>query len=202
MKWVKKWGYLLFFFVIFVNISGWLWVFITITNIEEISVAGFQHTQLGILNTASRSVSAITSQYILFSAVLMGIITFFSVLLVVGWVVIQKKFFKDERLILAEREQLISILDSIEEFIYISDPITYEILYTNKFVRDLIKKDPIGKTCYKEFQRRKAPCEFCTNKTVLQDKKKPFKWEYHNPIVNQDFLITDKIIKWSDGRDV
>ena len=29
-----------------------------------------------------------------------------------------------------------------------------------------------------------------------------YQWEYHNPILDRDFIISDKIIKWPDGRDV
>jgi PAS domain S-box-containing protein len=30
----------------------------------------------------------------------------------------------------------------------------------------------------------------------------PYRWEFHNPTVNRDFGIVDRIIKWPDGRDV
>ncbi len=39
-----------------------------------------------------------------------------------------------------EREQLISIFESINEVILVIDPRTYEILYTNKFTQDLYRK--------------------------------------------------------------
>lgn len=29
-----------------------------------------------------------------------------------------------------------------------------------------------------------------------------YEWEYHNPVLNRDFLITDQIVKWTDGRKV
>src|SRR5208283_2982406 len=29
----------------------------------------------------------------------------------------------------------------------------------------------------------------------------PYRWDYHNPTSNRDYLATDRIIKWTDGRD-
>ncbi|BAI60106.1 putative histidine kinase [Methanocella paludicola SANAE] len=101
-----------------------------------------------------------------------------------------------------ERLQLLSIFDSIDEVIYISDPCTYEILYANKAMQDKFGKSLIGGICYREIQDRDAPCDFCTNGIILNNKDEPCRWEFHNPTVNRDFGIVDRIIKWPDGRDV
>jgi len=101
-----------------------------------------------------------------------------------------------------ERAQLLSVFDSINEIIYITDPETNEILYVNKTLKNAFKKDPVGGVCYKEFQGFESPCEFCTNEIILKEKGKPYEWEYHNPVLGRDYLIVDKIIKWPDGRDV
>jgi HD-GYP domain-containing protein (c-di-GMP phosphodiesterase class II)/HAMP domain-containing protein len=101
-----------------------------------------------------------------------------------------------------EREQLLSIFDSINEIIYVSDPNTHEILYVNKALQDAFQKSLVGGACYKEFQDLDSPCEFCTNEIILKEKGKPYQWEYHNPILNRDYMIVDRIIKWPDGRDV
>ena len=101
-----------------------------------------------------------------------------------------------------ERAHLLSIFDSINEIIYVADPNTYEILYANKVLKDAFKKDLIGGICYKEFQGFNSPCEFCTNETILKNKGKPYRWEYHNQILNKDYVIVDRIIKWPDERNV
>jgi PAS domain S-box-containing protein len=101
-----------------------------------------------------------------------------------------------------ERAQFLSIFDSIDEIVYVADPTTYEILYANKKVRDLLKKDLVGKICYREFQGLDAPCEFCTNEIILKEKYKPYYWDHHNPAVSRDYTLVDRIIKWPDGRDV
>ncbi len=101
-----------------------------------------------------------------------------------------------------ERKQLLSILDSVEEAIYITDPKTYEILYANPFLKKLFGRELTGEICYEAFQNRDFPCEFCTNEIILKNKGKPYKWEFHNPVVDRDFFLIDQIIRWPDGRDV
>jgi len=102
----------------------------------------------------------------------------------------------------SERKQLISIFDSINHAIYVADPNTYEILFTNSKLRESLKEDVTGKKCYEALQNKNHPCEFCTNNIILQNKGKPYKWEYHNPHTKKDYELTDKIITWPDGRSV
>lgn len=83
-----------------------------------------------------------------------------------------------------------------------ADPETYEVLYANKHFKDLLGENPVGKKCYEAFQNFKHPCDFCTNQKILKNKGEPYEWEYHNPVLNKNFMITDRIIKWHDGRDV
>jgi PAS domain S-box-containing protein len=101
-----------------------------------------------------------------------------------------------------ERKQLLSIFDSIEEPVYVSDPCTHEILYANKFLKQVLGENPLGKKCYQALQKFNEPCNFCTNSIILRNKNQAHKWEYHNPITEKDYLVLDKIIKWTDGSEV
>ncbi len=56
--------------------------------------------------------------------------------------------------------------------------------------------------CYREFQNLDAPCDFCTNDIILAKKGEPYCWEYYNPVLDRHYAITDRIIRWPDGRDV
>ena len=107
-----------------------------------------------------------------------------------------------EEALIFEQEQLLSLFESIDEAIYVVDPESHEILYANKFLKNAFGKDLVGGICYRELQGVDEPCEFCTNEIILKDKGKPYTWEYHNPIVDRDYQITDRIIKWPDDRDV
>ncbi len=99
-----------------------------------------------------------------------------------------------------ERNQLLSIFDSIDSIIYISDPFTHEILYANKYTKELFGKDLIGKLCYVELQGKDQPCEFCTNEIILKLAGKPYKLTYYNPILKRYYEIIDRIITWTDER--
>jgi len=101
-----------------------------------------------------------------------------------------------------EMLKLLSVCDSISEIMYVSDPITHEILFANKSLRELHKKELVGGICYKEFQGLESPCEFCTNSIILKDKGKSYKWEHYNQLDGRNYMIEDKAISWPDGRDV
>lgn len=106
----------------------------------------------------------------------------------------------EERLKL-EREQLLSIFDSINEVITVIDAENYEILYVNKFVRDRYGEDIIGGLCHKEIHGLDTPCGTCTKDIAIGLCGEPYRWDYHNPTTNKHYLATDRIIRWTDGRD-
>ncbi|MDK2988969.1 MAG: hypothetical protein PWR16_498 [Methanoculleus sp.] len=101
-----------------------------------------------------------------------------------------------------ERDQLLSIFDGLEQIVYVTDPVTNEILYTNPFFTKALGRGVVGGLCYREFQGREEPCPFCTNDVILAPKPEPYRWEYYNPILDVHLDIVDRIIRWSDGRDV
>ncbi|MBM3143298.1 MAG: PAS domain S-box protein, partial [Chloroflexi bacterium] len=107
-----------------------------------------------------------------------------------------------EEALVAKQAQLLSIFDSIEAVAYVTDPETYEVLYVNKFTKNLLGTDPTGGRCYKEFQDLDHPCGFCTNDIILKEKGKTYQWEQHNPKVDRDYILFDRIIKWPGERDV
>jgi PAS domain S-box-containing protein len=101
-----------------------------------------------------------------------------------------------------ERQQLLSIFDSINESIYVADPHTYEILYANTCLKERYKDNLVGKTCYKALYNYEKPCDHCTNKIILEKRGEPYTWEFHNPTTNRDYDVTNRIIQWPDGKDV
>ncbi|HBT88105.1 MAG TPA: hypothetical protein DEB50_06455 [Desulfobacter sp.] len=101
-----------------------------------------------------------------------------------------------------ERKQLLSIFDSLDGNIFVSDPNTHEILYVNNALKKYFDHELIGKICYREFQGLDSPCSFCSNKQILEEKPKIHRWEFYNAIMDKTFSIMDRIIRWPDGRDV
>ncbi|MGD9365829.1 MAG: PAS domain S-box protein [Desulfobacteraceae bacterium] len=101
-----------------------------------------------------------------------------------------------------EREQLLSIFDSIDQIVLVFDPQTYEILYVNRAVKKAFRKDLVGGICYRDYQGLDTPCPFCTNEIILKQKPRPYFWEYYNSSLDKHFDVTDRIITWPDGREV
>ncbi len=108
---------------------------------------------------------------------------------------------KAEEALKLEREQLLSIFDSISEVIVVVDVQTYEILYANKFVKNRFGEDLIGHRCYERFYGLDCPCDHCSKEIAVNLGGEPYRWDYHSPTSNKDYLATDRIIRWTDGRD-
>ncbi|MCX7975165.1 MAG: PAS domain S-box protein [Candidatus Aminicenantes bacterium] len=99
-------------------------------------------------------------------------------------------------------EILLSLLDNVEEIIYVADMNSYEILFANQFTKRLYGKELVGGLCYKELENFDSPCPFCTNDQIKALNYAPYSWEYHDPISKKDYFVVDRVIRWPDGRDV
>ncbi len=107
-----------------------------------------------------------------------------------------------EKALYTEREQLFALFDSLDQVIYVTDLQSYKVLFANRHLIRQLGRDPVGGLCYDKFQSLDRPCEFCTNEIILQRKGSAYTWEYHNRVLDRYYLVTDKVIKWPDGRDV
>lgn len=101
----------------------------------------------------------------------------------------------------AQLQQFVAVFDSLVDSLYVSDPKTYQVLAANTALQNVLGENPVGKLCYQVLQGLDAPCDFCNNDIILRERK-PYTWEYHNPVVDRTFLVTDQIIRWPDSRDV
>ena len=96
-----------------------------------------------------------------------------------------------------------TILDSLDALVYVADMDTYELLYINKYGRDIFG-DIQGKICWKSLQEgQDGPCSFCTNDRLLDNNGKPtgaYVWEFQNTIDKRWYQCRDQAITWVDGR--
>ncbi len=107
-----------------------------------------------------------------------------------------------EIMITKQQEQLNSIFDGIDDVIYVADPDTYELLFTNDVAKKIWGDNIIGKKCYEILQGRNSPCPFCTNKEILKKLGEPVIWEFQNENNKRWYRCFDKAIQWSDGKMV
>ncbi|MBI5100438.1 MAG: PAS domain S-box protein [Nitrospirae bacterium] len=102
-------------------------------------------------------------------------------------------------------ERLTSVLDSMNEVVYVADMTTHEILYANKAAYDVFGDLP-GRICWQTLQTGKSgPCAFCTNDKLVDADGNPsgvYVWEFQNTRTGLWYSVRDKAIKWLDGRIV
>jgi len=109
---------------------------------------------------------------------------------------------KPDRELELEREQQLSIFNSIDEAIYVADPDSYEVLYANKALKNGFGEVE-GKKCYEALQGRDAPCPFCTNALIFgKNAGTTHIWEFQNEIDRRWYRCIDRAIRWPDGRMV
>jgi PAS domain S-box-containing protein len=102
-------------------------------------------------------------------------------------------------------ERLLTVLDSLDAVVYVADMETYEILFVNKYLRNLVGH-VVGQTCWQTLQvGQSGPCDFCTNEKLLVASGEPsgvYGWEFQNMVTGRWYEIRDRAIRWVDGRIV
>lgn len=88
-----------------------------------------------------------------------------------------------------------NIVEALDDIVYVSDPVTYEIYYLNPAGQRLTGvHDYEGRKCYRVLQGKDSPCEFCNNKSLREDRFQI--WEWENEEFKRRFIIRDKLILW------
>ncbi len=91
-----------------------------------------------------------------------------------------------------------SILDEIEDVVYISDPKTYDLYYINGSLHKALGCPPEAawrrKKCYKVLQGMDSPCPFCTNHLLKEAEF--YNWKHHNEHLDEYFYIQDKLVNF------
>ena len=100
-------------------------------------------------------------------------------------------------------ERLRIILDGLDALVYVADMETYDLLFMNKYGRNIFG-NIAGKKCWQILQTdQNGPCAFCTNAKLLSANGAPtgvYAWEFQNTITRQWFDCRDQAIRWHDGR--
>lgn len=114
----------------------------------------------------------------------------------------QKKTEMEEEL-KKSHERLLTIMDSLNSALYVSDMKTYKILFANKFLKNMVG-DIVGKLCWKVLEANQTgPCAFCENKKLHTAKGEPLDLdveEHQDPITGKWYEKYCKAIRWSDGQ--
>jgi PAS domain S-box-containing protein len=102
-------------------------------------------------------------------------------------------------------ERFRAVMDSVDALVYVSDILTYDILFINEFGREE-SGDVVGKKCWEVMHpNQTGPCSFCSNENFLADSDTPSKsytWEKCNEDTGEWFEYRDRAIQWIDGDRV
>ncbi|MFO7602117.1 MAG: response regulator [Candidatus Desulfacyla sp.] len=102
-------------------------------------------------------------------------------------------------------DRFLLLLDSLDAAVYVADMETYEILFINKYIKNLFG-NRVGDLCWQAFHDGQlGPCEFCTNNRLIAasgEPTGPIVWDHYNPKAGGWWEIRDQAIKWPDGRMV
>ncbi len=99
-----------------------------------------------------------------------------------------------------------SVLSNVDAAVYVCDPRTKTLVYCNEYLCKLLGRegDPVGNVCHEVLRSRSEPCEDCPQPRLYDGEGNPvftpLRWETHNPVLNRDFLVTDRLVTWHDGR--
>lgn len=100
-------------------------------------------------------------------------------------------------------ERFQSVLDSLDALVYVADMETYEVLFLNKYGRQL-NGDCVGKICYRSLQvGQENPCAFCTNSILVDGDGVPtgvHVWESQSSVNQRWYERRDQAISWTNGR--
>ncbi len=102
-------------------------------------------------------------------------------------------------------QQSITLFDAIDDFIYVADPESFEIIFANqKFIEGYGDGlDVIGRKCYEVVANRSTPCSNCLSFKRDQPLVDPTHvWEYFHDETERWYRCKEKLIKWTNGEIV
>ncbi len=108
-----------------------------------------------------------------------------------------------EKSLRQEHSRFVTVMDSLDILVYAADMKTYEIIFLNKFAKEILG-DNIGRLCWQVLQKgQTGPCDFCTNNHLLDNDGRPsspYIRESKNSITGRWYQCHDQAIVWPDGR--
>ena len=98
-----------------------------------------------------------------------------------------------------------SVMSNVDSTIYVCDPENMTLMFVNETLARLIgRTDLQGAKCHEVLQGLGERCPFCPQKQLFDAEGAPtfmpIRWETHFASIGRDFLVTDRLITWPDGR--
>ena len=110
---------------------------------------------------------------------------------------------RSQQALIESHVRFVTVLDSLDADIYVSDMQTHEILLMNKHMQDSFGGDLVGEKCWQAIYGESAPCSHCTKDQLIDSDGRPAEVcvrECQNPTTGKWTINYDRAIKWVDGR--
>jgi len=98
-----------------------------------------------------------------------------------------------------------TILNSMDSYLYVTDPETDIILFMNERIIDhySIEGDPVGQICWKVLQKGQTErCAFCPLHTLKDRPDELVVWEEYSTLTGRYYSNADCLIEWAGGKKV
>lgn len=98
-----------------------------------------------------------------------------------------------------------SVFDDLDSdiYVYVSDPLSHELLYANQAVKKAFGSDVLGKKCFKAFYGLDLPCSNCDISDLFTGTPHALKIRnFYNSKLGRWLQSFPKAIQWPDGRAV
>lgn len=94
------------------------------------------------------------------------------------------------------RNRSLSLFNSLDSYVYVCDPKTYEVMTVNNKVQGIIPNARIGNSCYKEFMGRQEPCLDCPMRKLVDNDCDSYTNEMYNPILDIWLKVSVTWVDW------
>ncbi|MCI4624451.1 MAG: PAS domain S-box protein [Candidatus Magnetoovum sp. WYHC-5] len=100
-----------------------------------------------------------------------------------------------------QHERFIAVLEGLNFGVYVVDIETYEILFINKYLKDMVGP-AVGSSCWRSLHKGfDGPCTFCPIGTLLahnEEGQNVHVWEREEN--GKWWFLSDRLIRWVNGR--
>jgi signal transduction histidine kinase/DNA-binding response OmpR family regulator len=98
-----------------------------------------------------------------------------------------------------------SILNSIDELIYATDPETGKLLFVNNYMKEIFGKrddEVVGEYCYKILRGLDKICDFCPCHQLKEAPEAKIVWDNDDLVLGRRIRHSDCLIDWPTGKKV
>jgi len=96
-----------------------------------------------------------------------------------------------------------NILNGVDAFVYVTEPITGELLFINNKMKEVLdlSDDVIGEPCYRVIHSsEEGICEHCPRRRFYEDRETAVLWESHDNVTDKYYHNTSVFIDWIDNE--